>query len=146
MREEWIHHHSWAKKNGQARDRTINSMFSCPVSYLLELGVYCSKGLNTLPNHKLKSHPYLDQVPYKKYGTNNETFLKRLEYTITSIFYNFFKKTYLLGFRIVLKSVNPFPNKLWFLSVCSISLLKTSNLKLSSAKSFKSKICHLGRC
>ena len=74
------------------------------------------------------------------------------------------------------QSVNPFPNKLWFLRVCGRSLLKTlwekekllvmsnfsfshsvfypfgnfvpfsSNLKLSSAKSFgfeKSKICYL---
>ena len=75
-------------------------------------------------------------------------------------------------------SVNPFPNKPWFLRVCSTSLLKTpwkkekllvtsnfsfstvfstrleifllfsSNLKLSSAKSFsleESKICRLGK-
>ena len=68
-------------------------------------------------------------------------------------------------------SYNPFPNKLWFLGVCSTGLLKTlwekeklpgkcfsillgnfpafsSNLKLSSANSFsleESKICCLGK-
>ena len=65
-----------------------------------------------------------------------------------------------------LKSLNPFPNKPWFLRVCSTSLLSnspfptvfstclenfqllSSNLKFSSAKSLKlegSKICRLGK-
>ena len=63
-----------------------------------------------------------------------------------------------------LRTINPFPNKPWFLRVCSINLLKTIfhivfyplqkflpfsfDLKLSSANSFsleESKICRLGK-
>ena len=77
---------------------------------------------------------------------------------------------FLLGefgsFSLDLQSFNPFPNKPWFLRVCSMRLLKTLwekeklptcfdnflpfsfNLKLSSANTFnleESKICRLGK-
>ena len=58
--------------------------------------------------------------------------------------------------RRIEDSLNPFPNKPWFLRVCSTSLSNhlenplpfSSNLKLSSANSFsleESEICRLGK-